>query len=342
MTEGAKNGYRFLLFFIAAAVAAYILFFHTSLLRPAPKVYAQGAWQPLENVTLANGLVGVAFTSSGEAGAILTNNGQVILSQDGGINWKRTASSIDEGEMHFSPCLAMPSEERVLYGTTVDDDSPYAAVYEVSSTGRKRLVWSGEYGGLLGASQDGRFFVGNNGLLLKLDGANTQAVQAPACGQVLLYGVSQHRERVIAVGVKGTTLMSEDGGRTWMCKQIDSAPELHRVAQVESVALVAGSMGAIWRYEPSSGSWAKATGPQIWMSVWALYLSADGTEAYAAGGDDEGNRPFVLHSQDGGKTWSQEPVRGVKSRIMGIGQGRAGLFAVTFDGHVLVRSDAGQ
>lgn len=323
---------------LALGVAGALMLLRTQWLRASPGNSNPAQWRMLE-VNLPNGIVGVAFTSGGEAGAILANNGQVIVSQDGGIHWRKASTPIEESEMHFAPCLAMPTPERVLFGTTVDDDSPYAEVYEVTAAGRKRVVWSGEYGGLLGASHDGQFFVGNNGLLLKIEGNTAHAVRAPACGQVLLYGIAHHESRVIAVGTNGTTLISEDGGRTWICKQIDTNPELHRVAQADNVALVAGAKGALWRYEPSTGSWAKASGTQSWMSVWALYLSPDGKEAYAAGGDVQGNRPFMLHSIDGGRTWGQEPVGNGTSRIMGIGQGRAGIFAVTFDGHVLVRTD---
>lgn len=341
MQDAKKKPLRIVFFLALAAVAVYILAFKTNILRQ-PKTVTQAEWQPVQGVALSSGLVGVAFTNAGDAGAILANNGQVILSQDGGIHWRQASTPLDDAEIHFAPCLAMPSAERVLFGTTVDDDSPYGAVYEVSPTGRKRILWSGENGGLLGASQDGGFFVGNNGLLLKLEDENSQAVQAPACGQVVLYGVSQKQERVIAVGRNGIVLISEDGGRTWVCKQLDFAPELHRVAQSENAALVAGDNGAIYWYEPGTQAWSKATGTQSWMSVWALLLAGDGSEAYAAGGDVEGNRPFILHSTDGGRKWTFEPVRGAGSRIMGIGQGRAGLFAVTFDGHVLVRGQAGQ
>ena len=335
---GAKNT-RSLFVLALAIIAAFLLITKTNLLRSPTRQAAQGEWQSMPDVNLASGLVGVAFTDSGEAGAILVNNGQVILSQDGGFNWRKTSSSLDDAEMHFTACLAMPSPDRVLFGTTVDDGSPYAAVYEVTASGRQRVVWSGEYGGLLGASRDGRFFVGNNGLLLKLEGDNPQAVQAPQCGQVVLYGVSQQQERVIAVGASGTVLISEDGGRTWGCKQLDGRPELHRVVQTDKAVLVAGDRGAIWRYEPATQSWSKAGGVQSWMSVWALYLNGDG-EAYAAGGDDQATRPFILRSSDGGKTWTQEPVRGTNSRVMGVALGKAGLFAVSFDGHVLVRGPA--
>lgn len=341
MQDAKKKPLRMLVFLAVACIAVYIFAFKTNLLRQ-PRTITEAEWRPIQGVTLANGLVGVAFTSAGDAGAILANNGQVILSQDGGIHWRQASPPLDDAEIHFAPCLAMPSAERVLFGTTVDDDSPYGAVYEVSSTGRKRMLWSGENGGLLGASQDGGFFVGNNGLLLKLEDENSQAVQAPACGQVVLYGVNQQKDRVIAVGRSGIVLISEDGGRTWLCKQLDFAPELHRVAQSEHAVLVAGDNGAIWRFDPDAQAWTKATGTQSWMSVWALFIAGDGSEAYAAGGDVEGNRPFILRSTDGGRSWTFEPVRGAGSRIMGIGQGRAGLFAVTFDGHVLVRGQAGQ
>jgi hypothetical protein len=48
----------------------------------------------------------------------------------------------------------------------------------------------------------------------------------------------------------------------------------------------------------------------------------------------------MIAANDGGRAFTPEPVRVVRGRIMGIAQGKAGVFAVSFDGRVLVRRAA--
>src|SRR5437868_4668160 len=95
----AKKPLRMIFLIAIAIIAGYVLVFKTNFLRTPPRTVTEGEWQPMANVTLGNGLVGVAFTTTGDAGAILANNGQVMLSQDGGVHWRQTSTALEDGEI---------------------------------------------------------------------------------------------------------------------------------------------------------------------------------------------------------------------------------------------------
>jgi photosystem II stability/assembly factor-like uncharacterized protein len=119
---------------------------------------------------------------------------------------------------------------------------------------------------------------------------------------------------------------------------MESEPlEIHRVATNGLIALAGGNYGGLWRSEDAGVAWVPIRGLAKNANVWALYLAPDGVTCFAAGGDQQGGSPFVMAANDNGRTFTPEPVRVARGRIMGIAQGKAGVFAVSFDGRVLVR-----
>jgi hypothetical protein len=119
---------------------------------------------------------------------------------------------------------------------------------------------------------------------------------------------------------------------------LESEPlEIHRIAANDLTVLAGGNYGGIWKSEDAGVSWVPIRGLAKNVSVWALYLAPDSVTCLAAGGDQKGGSPFMMASEDGGRTFTPEPVRVARERIMGIAKGEAGIFAVSFDGHLLIR-----
>jgi hypothetical protein len=66
-------------------------------------------------------------------------------------------------------------------------------------------------------------------------------------------------------------------------------------------------------------------------------LDPEGKQAIVAGGTPAGLSPFIAASSDAGLTWRLEPVTAAKARITAIGRSRAGIYAATADGYLLLR-----
>jgi hypothetical protein len=306
-----------------------------------------GIWEQVANMQTVENLLAITFAPGGRLGVAMGVHGEMVVTQDGGAIWD-VRSSIALGEMTVATCVAIPEPERIVFGTSVDEDWPAAALYEIKvAEGSQEKIWQGEHGGLLAASRDGRFWAGENCLILRVKETDYIPIRLPTCDDEVIYGVDASGSLVLAVGMHGLIAVSRDEGKTWTAlrlkppSELDNEPlEIHRVATNGQLAIAGGNYGGLWRSEDAGATWALVRGLGNKMSVWAVHLAPDGLACFAAGGDREGGSPFVMATSDGGRTFRPEPVRGARGRIMGIAQGMVGVFAVSFDGRVLVRRAA--
>jgi hypothetical protein len=247
--------------------------------------------------------------------------------------------------MSVATCVALPELGRILYGTSIDEDWPAGSIQELNlDVGVSRRVWQGEYGGFFTASRDGRFWAGENCLILRADYSGFIPTRLPSCEGKVIYDIEAEGNLVLAGGINGLIAVSNDEGSTWMVQQLkppvalENEPlEIHRVATSNRLLLAGGNYGALWRSENGGETWEPIRGFGKKTNVWALYVAPDTTYGFVGGEDSEGGAPFVMATGDGGKTFNPEPIRGAKGRIMGIARGEKGIFAVSFDGRVLVR-----
>ena len=304
-----------------------------------------GVWEPVEGLKPVGNLLAIAFSPDGRAGVAIGSKGELVVTEDGGASWE-IRSPITLGELSIATCVTVPQSDRVLFGTTVDEDWPAATIYELKpSGGTQKKVWQGEFGGLLAATSNGRFWAGEDCLVLRADDTGFAPTRLPSCDGEVLYDIKSNGSLVVAVGLNGLMSVSRDEGTAWVTTRLkaafnlESEPlEIHRVATNGVIALAGGNYGGLWRSEDAGVTWVLIRGLAKNVSVWALYLTPDGVTCFAAGGDQQGGSPLVIAANDGGKTFTPEPVRVARGRIMGIAQGKAGIFAVSFDGRVLVRS----
>jgi photosystem II stability/assembly factor-like uncharacterized protein len=196
---------------------------------------------------------------------------------------------------------------------------------------------------LLAVSRNGRFWAGEDCFILRADTTGFTPIRLPSCDGKVIYDIEAARSLVLAVGMNGLLAISRDDGDTWTVSQLklsialENEPlEIHRVATNGHLAIAGGNYGGLWRSEDAGETWAPVRGLGKRMNVWALHLTPDGLAGFAGGGDSNGGA-FILATGDGGKTFMPEPVRDASGRIMGIARGGSGVFAVSFDGRVLVR-----
>lgn len=118
-----------------------------------------------------------------------------------------------------------------------------------------------------------------------------------------LYGIDFHEDlqRGIAVGARGSVLMTNDGGRTWVAERLETPLSLFDVAVQGERRVMVGQMGSIW-VSDSGEAWRAAesgTGERLM----AVDMNAAGL-AIAVGSFD-----LILLSYDGGETWEESPLQ---------------------------------
>jgi photosystem II stability/assembly factor-like uncharacterized protein len=307
----------------------------------------EGLWEPVSGLGPVGNLLALRFSPDGNDGVALGSHGELVVTRDGGETWE-TRRGVTLGELVVATCLTMPRSGAVVFGTAVDEDWPAGTIYELSlADGGQRKIWQGEFGGLLTASADGRYWAGENCFVLRSEGGRFIPMRLPSCDGEVIYDIESMDNRVLAVGMNGLAAVSRDAGNTWQASRLKLSPalgteplEIHRVSVGGQLALAGGNYGGLWRSEDAGRTWTPVRGLGRSMNVWALYLEPSTRAGFVGGGDSNGAAPFILATNDGGRTLESEPVRGARGRIMAIGRGRAGIFAVTFDGRVLVRRDA--
>ena len=306
-----------------------------------------GIWEPVAGIRPVENLLALRFSPDGNDGVAFGGHGEILVSHDGGVSWeKRQPVMLDESVV--ATCLTSPQAGLTLFGTAVDEDWPAGAIYELNlGNGSQRMIWQGEFGGLFTTSSDGRYWAGENCFVLRSENGKFIPVRLPLCEGEVIYDVESSNNFVLAVGLNGLVAFSRDEGNTWqtsrlkLLSSLGTEPlEIHRVSVSGQFALAGGNYGGLWRSEDSGQTWAIVRGLGRSMNVWALYIGPDSTIGFVGGGDSDGVAPIILATSDGGKTLATEPVRGANGRIMAIDRGRAGIFAVTFDGRVLVRRAA--
>jgi photosystem II stability/assembly factor-like uncharacterized protein len=303
-----------------------------------------GVWEEVAGLRPVDNLLAIAFEPGGMSGVAIGSHGEMIVTRDGGATWN-IQGSIPLSEMSVATCVALPEPGRVLYGTTIDEDWPAGIIQELQlDVGLSKRVWQGEYGGLLAASRDGRFWAGENCLILRADSSGFIPTRLPSCEGKVIYDIEAKGNLVLVGGINGLIAVSNDEGNTWMVQQLkppvalENEPlEIHRVVTSNQLSLAGGNYGGLWMSEDRGETWEPIRGLGKRMNVWALYIAPNSTYGFVGGGDSEGGTPFIMATGDGGKTFNPEPTRGAKGRIMGIARGERGVFAVSFDGRLLAR-----
>ena len=117
-----------------------------------------------------------------------------------------------------------------------------------------------------------------------------------------LYGIDFYEDlqRGIAVGARGTVMMSDDGGRTWIAEQLETPLSLIDVAVQGERRVTVGQMGSIWVSD--SGEEWRAVESGTEERLMAVGMNAAGL-AIAVGSFD-----LILLSYDSGATWEESPL----------------------------------
>lgn len=129
------------------------------------------------------------------------------------------------------------------------------------------------------------------------------AIVAEGTAHRPLYGIDFHEDlrRGAAVGARGTLLMSDDGGRSWVAEQLETSLAVIDVAVQGDRRLTVGQLGGIWISDSGQAWRTAASGTE--ERLMAVDMNASGL-TIAVGSFD-----VILLSYDGGETWEESPLQ---------------------------------
>ncbi|MEM8678384.1 MAG: M14 family zinc carboxypeptidase [Planctomycetota bacterium] len=145
-----------------------------------------------------------------------------------------------------------------------------------------------------------------------------------------------------ASGTGGTVIRTEDGGTTWQEVGVEAAREcdFRDIAAFnarEAVVISAGTPARVYRTEDGGQSWVQAYAhedPRVFFDAFAFWTPERGI----AFSDPLDGRLFLIQTKDGGRTWTELPVK-QRPEVL---EGEAGFagsgtcLAVTGDQEVLI------
>ncbi len=122
--------------------------------------------------------------------------------------------------------------------------------------------------------------------------------------RIVLLGITQVGKRLIAVGERGFTLVSDDAGKSWKGVQTPVTRQLTGLAfKDDKVGIAVGHGGSFVRTEDGGNTWSLVTveeaGPDSVLGV--THIAGDHFVAYGAFG-------LYFDSQDAGKSWQRSMV----------------------------------
>lgn len=331
--ELIRNG----LIILSAIVLIIILMFLNKRSRPdlssTEEVNEKFEWVAIPNIGLTD-IVGICFDGAGINGAAVSQDGQLLITKNGGKEWfKWLKAPLQDGELVGG--IAIDNNGGIVVGTGVDESS-FTSFYTFKNKWEQA---SGDFGGIAGASSDGQFMVGGSGLVAQNIKGEWEVSKIPVCNTTTFYSVANYQNRVVAVGGESIVAESDDNGSSWDCTTLTEEVKypLYKVVIAGKCGLIGGSKNNLWLNE--NHIWKKVNNLDLKSgnSFFALYLSEDCSTAFAGGGADSGSNPFILYSNSGGKHWLSEKVSTIRGRIIGFAEGQEGMFAASIDGKILIR-----
>lgn len=326
-------------------------------------------WEKIGNLVIPD-IVAMNFDESGQYGVVVSLEGQIAKSLDGGESWKPSAIvPINLGELVNG--VAISSNGRVTVATSVDD-SAYTGIYQENSNGSWERTVCKDCGGILALDNDGKIGVGGGGLISKYDSQlnKWQFSYLPSWGAYTLYGVASSGQKLWVSGENGLLALSQDQGNSWINLSPSSLSSLPfysiTCSQSGDKVLLGGVNGSLLLLDTTNtnlinqnsnnvdrdadnnndsgnNSNSENTANSSWIDVKGLdremiinsVLITD-KALLASGGKLTGLDGFIISSKDG-NTWNYDLLPKDITSIVSLKTSRNQLFAASSDGNILKR-----
>lgn len=294
----------------------------------------KGVWIKVSGIRMSD-IVAMNFDETGKYGAIISLEGYLLKSNDGGSNWFEIGYvPIEVGELVNA--LLVKDGGRTVVGTGVDESS-YTAIYEEKGNGNWQQSKCVDCGGVFAGSKG--LFVGGGGLVVREENSNWSFSHLPDWGNTTLYAVgkSEKGEKLVVVGEANLVAISENKeGWIVASPSKDSGLPFYAADVSENVLLVGGVNGNLWRLK--NNDWQEIKGLSQDLSVLSIVIKDK--EMFVSGGELNGKKAFIIYSNDEGETWQRQLVPKDCGKIINISNSSSGMLAATSDGYLLRKSSS--
>jgi hypothetical protein len=298
--------------------------------------------------------VGVGFGTWGNASILVSSDGAYWGLQSGSVTSAIGLESIAYGPLY----VAVGSEGAIL---TSPDGIAWTARSSGTSLSLRTVVWTGSRylaaggGGVLLASIDGvawssvgnlggvgmvrsvsvgdkAVFVGENGTIATLDAANVVAFPSSLTAEEFTAVAIGGGGRLVAVGYAGVVRVSDDGGVTWVNRDIGADHDLVAITWA-GTQFVAGGFGSSAYTSPNGDSWTQRTSSEeedvtIISMAWTGAKVVAMTSPRISFEDEETLLPGRVMTSADGINWTDHNTPNASTYLPGLVWGRRQLVMV--------------
>ena len=333
------------------------------------KTSSEQMWTKVSGVVMPD-IITMGFDKTGRYGAVVSLEGFLMKTNDGGNNWFEAGYiPLEDGDIPNA--IAVKADGKLVIGIGVDE-SAYTAIYQETDNSNWKQTKCVDCGGIFAGSSDGSMFVGGGGLIINQNDQSNQnnrinesnrnnqinVSYLPDWGKTTLYGVAQNHSdnefsensqinnsinqnkvsdnnKILVVGESNLVAISESDNK-W---NVISPPTgkilpFYAGAINSEKALVGGVNGSLWQFEFNSNKWRQIKGLKEQVSVLSMLIAEN--EMIVAGGELAG-KAFIISSK-GNDIWQYDLLPKGVSKIVCLAITNKSILAATSDGYILKRT----
>lgn len=328
------------------------------------KIGSGQMWTKISGVVMPD-IIAMGFDKTGRYGAVISLEGFLMKTNDGGNNWFEAGYiPLEDGDIPNA--IAVKEDGKLVIGIGVDE-SAYTAIYEETNNSSWKQTKCVDCGGIFAGSSDGDIFVGGGGLIVnqinqinQINGNNINNQinfnYLPDWGKTTLYGVAKsnrdnennqinnninqnevlNNQKILVVGESNLVAISEADNK-W---NVISPPTgkilpFYAGAINSEKALVGGVNGSLWQFELNDKKWRQIKGLKEEVSVLSMLMTEN--EMIVAGGQLVGKTAFIISSK-GNDFWQHDLLPKDVSKIVCLAITNKSILAATSDGYILKRT----
>ncbi|MFY9227690.1 MAG: hypothetical protein WAQ98_33765 [Blastocatellia bacterium] len=328
----------------------------------------------IANIANIADIAAFRFSDDGKMGLIISSEGNVLASSDGGRTWFVSSriplnGEVIEGQFVANETitdLTINSNSSQVFVSTMLEGAELTNLYQLKDG--KWSVNGGDYAGITALSSNGSWGVGGGGYFYQISQTGELlANRLPDWAEnTTLYSVSNKGNELLLVGDYGLSVVSKDFGKSWSFTGVRTDLPLYSCLMGEGISLI-GGIGSLYcslddannqqiinsNVANSNGAnnsnvinnskainkkWYQVKGLSDRAAIFSFYQDQEAKEVFAVGGSLDGGKGLILSTTDG-VNWYQETVDDKYGRVISIAKTPFGFLAATASGKVLIRQD---